>query len=273
MSLLDAFERVVDHVPVEFVAPVPDAETVSVFSLQGGVPYWFELHDPTPGWWHVIPSSKSRAGLGDAVEVSERLNYLWQLEKFAVLTLFPVSATTWLVVPFNEADAMQRGWQNSGPRLMYLVAGSLSGCDVVKARNMAGILLYDCPLHLYQYLPVSRELFAKRIIEGHLIEMRKRRAELEAEERKASVEDRARWQLGFMGATLLDWRELGSSYEVTWEHEGATWTMPLTRDLRIESAGICLAGTDGQHNLSSIVEIMQTGRKLKRYDMPEEYYT
>lgn len=273
MSLLDAFERVVNHVPVEFVAPVPDAETVRLFSLQENVPYWFELRDPKPGWWHVIPETKSDAGLGEEVEIFERHEYLRQLPKFSVITLFPLSESVWLVVPFNESDAAQRGWKNSSPRLMHLVTGLPGECDTAMARDMGGTLLYDGLSHLWQHLPTSRELFARRIIEGHLIEMQKRQAELEAEERKASIEDRARWQLEFMGATLLDWRELGSSYEVTWEHEGATWTMPLTRDLRIESAGICLAGTDRQHNLSSIVEIMKTGRKLKRYDMPEEYYT
>ena len=69
------------------------------------------------------------------------------------------------------------------------------------------------------------------------------------------------WHLAFVGAEFLGWHEAGEGYEVRWRHGGHEYRTRLRQDLQVESADICLDGTDLRHNLSSIVAVMEEGRR------------
>ena len=73
-----------------------------------------------------------------------------------------------------------------------------------------------------------------------------------------------RWHLEFMGAELNSWHESGNEYRITWTHGGQTHSMDVARSGFVESAGVCLEGTDRRHNLSSIVAVMQEHARLGR---------
>ena len=273
MSLLKALDRVAEHVPTKFIAPIPDANVVQVVSIQDGIPYWFSLHDPQPGWWVVEPTSKSDAKLLAQALPADWIRYLDQLPSFHVITLFPVSESTWMVMPYNAADAAQRGWANACPRPMHLVDESLNSLQVACACALGNTLLYDM-LDMRGLGNTPEFVTAANIVQEHQNEMYRRELEKVKAQKKRSVGDEIRHQLEFSGAKLLDWTDQGyDGYTVTWEHDGATWTMDVARDLTVSSAGICLDGTQQYHDLATIVPVMMEGRRRHRFDIPKELWT
>ena len=110
-------------------------------------------------------------------------------------------------------------------------------------------------------------------------EERRRLARLHAEEKRrermATTEGRLRWYLKFMGADMVGWREEGEGFRVTWEYDGHTHSARIGRNLRLDSAGICLGhrGQERQQNLSSVVAVIQEARRRHRFDMPRESWT
>ena len=287
MSLVDVVEQVGSHTPKPFIAPIPDAEVVDVFTLQDGIPYTFKLRAQSPGWWQVVPVSKSWAHLGEVPQSCDILAYLDQLPRFYAICCFRLSERTWLVVPYNASDTAQRGWPNGEPRAMHLVRHAIRPFDVVVTRSLAGTLLYeDLDTRLGNWLFTESLRFA---VEEDSIEpsastrndfknayqiVYHRKVELKAEAQRQAIEKqhyttegKLRWQLAFMGANLESWLESGEGYKVTWSHEGERYSMRLRRDKRIASAGICLDRTDSSHNLSSIVAVMEEAKRLERFDL------
>lgn len=283
MSLVDVIDRVGDHIPEPFVAPIPDAEVVEVFTIQDGVPYRFKLQDTYPGWWIINPQSKLEARLGEIPQPCDILAYLEQLPRFYAISCFRLSERTWLVVPYNAGDAAQRGWPSGEPKAMHLVRHNVKPFDVVVVRS-ANTLLYedlDTRLdgsHWKDWATLQLEDKTGRLLprnyDNALAILWQRKKELEEEARKRAIEEQRsttegefHWQLAFMGADLESWLESGEGYEVTWSHEGERYSMRLRRDKRIASAGICLDRTDSSHNLSSIVAVMEEARRLERFDL------
>jgi len=277
-------DRLSNHYPQPFTAPIPNAEQVEVFTLQDNVPYRFRLRDAEPGWWVVTPETKAKARLDEPAQPCDMLAYLTALPRFYVICCFRLAEGTWLVVPYNASDAAQRGWPDGEPRVMHLVCHAVKPFDVATARFLAGTLLYDglddrlglCAHgHLLRSELGTQAGAATLKVNGGFQNayniILKRRQELEAETRRQAVEHQRqttegelRWQLEFMGADLKAWSEVGNGYSVTWEHEGRSYTTTLQRDRRVASAGICLDRTDAQHNLSSIVRVMEEAERLRQ---------
>jgi len=293
MSLLSVFESVSSHIPESFLAPIPGARNVQVFSLQDNIPYTFLLSGMHyPGWYHIDPVGKTQALVSDReVLARDKFQYLEQLPRFYVIAISPVNETTWLCAPYNQADAQQRGWRNGIPQNVYLASGNVQPFDVLVTRRLDQILLFEdvntrietltreCQQFVLddEYLPRIKEFSAVVSIVRSFL--RQQQAEREEEERRqriaariASVEDQARWQLEFMGAQLIDMSKNRNGYTITWSHDGATFTQDVSDNLQIRSAGICLAGTDRRHNLSSIVAVMQEARHEHRYDLDEDLW-
>lgn len=271
MSLRKALERVLAHEPSEFLAPVPDAQAVRLFSLQNGIPYWFELRNPEPGWWYVVPETESDARLGNRAMPYEKLDYLIQLPRFYVITAFRITHHTWLVVPFNPSDAAQRGWKNNYPRQMHLVRHDLDPHQIVEARDMAGCLLYG-NIALRFDAPLSQHALIQNLVDERNKEIERRRIEQERLAKMQTLEGQMQLRLDFMGARLESWQEIGDGYEVKWSFNGVTHTATIARNLRIEAAGVCMQGTEQRHNLTSIVAVMEEARRLHRYDMDEKLW-
>lgn len=207
-----------------------------------------------------------------------------------VIVLFSVDNNTSLVVPFNASDASQRGWLNSEPRKLHITRGHQickTPLSIIQARMMGGQLLYDRPWFDYNSMVQIQQAnlalegaetvckqfsVAIDIIIRHKERIEQRRLEQVEKNRRNTVEGRLKDDLEYVGASLLNWSEIGDGHEVTYEYNGAQFTMTVGENNRIESAGICLNDTDRDHNLSSIVLAMENARKLRRFDLHERYY-
>jgi len=289
MSLLSVLDRVAEHNPEEFVAPVPQANMVQLFSLQNDIPYRFNLQDPQSGWWKVLPRSKTDAVLGNQVLAHEKFDYLEQLPRFYVIAVAQVNETTWLCTPHNLADAEQRGWRNGQPKHIYLTSGNINQFSILVARKLDQILLFE--MVNSRLITTSRGygtdkksfLLAQGIIENIREQERQQRLEQERklheqarlvklEKLRNNAERYAEHQLELSGAKMTNFLQKSGGFEVTWEYDGATFTMPLLENLQVQSAGICLAGTDQRYGLSQIVHVMQQARVMNRFDMDEELW-
>ena len=279
MSLLDTLNRVSNFQPEPFVTPVWNPH-MRILSVQDNIPIWCDVNVRIPGWWNVTPGSKlglhyTAATLSPAMPW-QQYTFLEQLpQRFYAITLFRVRENTWLCVPYNAADAAQRYWLNSTPREVYLVNENISQLMCVSVRLFSNVLLYESPARLTAESSPSLQL-AQDIVRDREVRLEQRQRELERLEREAvarnSLEGRVQHHLDFMGASVVQLEEEGEGVRVTWEYKGYQHTSRIMRDMSGLSAGICLSGTDREHNLSTLVATIQEARELHRFDMPRESY-
>lgn len=90
---------------------------------------------------------------------------------------------------------------------------------------------------------------------------RERQAELaRLEEERQSERGRIEYALSFSGAALREYVRHGDVYVITYEVDGSSFTSTIRADnLQVESAGVCLAGTDRQFDLTSVVGVLRVG--------------
>ena len=296
-NLLDVINRMAEHVPGPFIAPLPDAHQVRVFTLQR-YPYWFTFRRGrgfSPGWWRLRPVSDSRAVLDGEAQPADVMDYLSSLPRFYAIAGWRVAPMTWLCTPWHAADVVQRGWQNAQPREMHLVRHSIMPFDTVVVRAMGSVLLYEDvatrlagtaaeAASLQEHLrdssdlpPVTPNDYARayEMVRDHYAGLRQAEEDRQAEEeRRARAERRAamiqtaegrfREQLEFMGAEVVALREAGEGYHVTWRYGGREYNMTFTRQARLQSAGYCLDGRDSAHNAASVVAIMHEHQRRGR---------
>jgi hypothetical protein len=280
--MLDIIDKIAEHKLHPFMAPIPDPRATTLFTLQDNIPYWLEVEDSRSGWWWLKPEGKTRARYTHEAQPYEYLEYLDQLElRFHVIVLYEIGEN-YLVIPFNPSDATQRGWANSQPHLMYLCRGiRLNPYTVVTARDLSGVLIYDNISLIPQLSTTPRSPQFNLAVElvnenlrrvNELIKKERIAQELAVYSDLPPGEARVRFDLAVSGASLDNLTELDSGFEVTWTYDGATFTMPVTQEGRIMSAGICLNNTDQEHSLSSIVSVMQISRQMKRFDLDRELH-
>lgn len=289
MSLLDVARRVAAHQPRPFVAPVPHlADKIEVFTLQDGVPVLRNLGGVLgPGWYQIVPRGQRRAEIEREAYPLEIVDYLAELRRFFVIAVAQVDEHAWLVLPENLSVARAIGWQGE-PREMYLVTENPDPLDVCIARIMGDHLLFDVLADGSGFASQKARFAlagedhnlgqtwaaAVQILRG--IAQRTQPAPPPAA--PDNLADRARWHLEYVGARLVDLREINDEWDyeggltITWEYDGATFTADFDETLRLRNAPICLAGTDGSHNLSSVVAVMQQARHLRRFDLSEDLY-
>jgi len=264
-----------------FLAPIPDAENVVVTTVQEGVQFNYRLARE-PGWWVLHCDQVGVRRVEAPTSMFEMVQFLAALPRFLAIAVHRLRADTWLVAPWNSSDAAQRGWRDGEPKAMHLVRDGIRPFDVVVARRLGRTLLYDCLDEGLGAAPAGeavRESFgsdtedvralgvtpemrrAHSILEDYGAAVRRAERERAENERQTSLEGRLRWHLAFVGAELLGWHEAGEGYEVRWRHGGQEYRTSLRRDFQVQSAGICLDGTDPRHNLSSIVAVMEEGRR------------
>lgn len=269
MSLFSTLTHIESHIPQSFVAPILDAHTTCVHVVQAGIPYRFDVRGVEPGWYELQPIDKHTAS-GAPAQPYQYLPYLQHLPRIYVIACFRLSAHTWLVVPYNPSDARQRGWPNAEPRQLHLVRGSIAPLDVCDTRMLAGTLLYSNTkrLEVGTGLATARDIIQSRAAE---MEREVRRQTLAAQQ--ATLENRVRAQVEFVGAELVDFSEFGESLRVTWEYNGYRHTASIGRDLELQSAGMCLGDYREQwdwHNLTTTILAIEQGRELHRFDMERE---
>lgn len=252
--------RVINHVPKNFVAPAL-TKNVNLFVVQDGIPYRFKATVESPGWYYFSPDKESkRAKVLREAHPSEYYDYKDSLQTIHVITLFPINDMTWLVIPYNISDAQQRGWVSGAPRTMYL-ADNISSMDVVGACMASNTLIFNylttsSKNDNTKEVAIALNIINKRLeaIQAHEInEQRKNKSQTALEKIESS--------LAFMGATLEDWTKEIDGYNVRWKIDGQTYRMQIDTNTRIQSAGVCLEGTDDWHSLSSVVDVMTDRRQ------------
>lgn len=257
----DLIDRVSRHKPRHFIAPVMSRDT-KLFVVQDEVPYWFYTKVDYPNWYYLLPrKSKNKMDKPTAVPLRqanphEYIDYLGALPIFQVIALFPVSDSVWLVMPFNIADAEQRGWPEGAPRSMHLTMDNISPMDVITSRLLAPrTLIFD---HLFDLAIAKREMeIARDIFDRRLDAIRKQEVKTKRVNQLQTEEGRLRESLKFMGAKLEDWTREIDGYVVRWKIDGQVYRTQIDTNMRVVSAGVCLNGTDDWHSLASVVQVMQ----------------
>lgn len=259
--MLNTINRIANHEPQPFIAPIPIGDMTKVLTIQDEIPYWFYVNPHDGAGWYELRPLKDRAITNRNATAIERLKYLEQLPRFHVIALFPID-DNWLVMPFNISDANQRGWANGEPRLMYLPEGNIGDCQVVHARKLGNILLYDAPAQIRLIKKSKESKIAIGIIDDEINKTKKEIAKLERIKKLQSVEGRIGESLKHSGAELVDWKlNVDGEYKIEWTYNGNGYTTMVDSKLRVVSAGVCLDGTDNWHSLSTIVHVMEDRRK------------
>ncbi len=318
-NLLNLVKRIAAHQPEDFVAPLPAADAWRMAVIQSGVPYHFRVTRPAaPGWWVVRPRDKSVAAPVEPAPAHQIVDYLAALPMRRVIALFRLDDQTWLCSPAFPNGEAQRGW-NGEPRQLHLITETVQPLDVIRARDMAGTLLYDeidtttpqgvhrmtqeyllntpeptslgLPMMahrnagLYAGLEImwahyqEQQRLAEEAAQAQRLAAAKARREQDRQalvakqaELRASLGARIEDSLSFMGAQLLGWNEQGNNIRVRWSYDGHVADTVVNRNLQVEVAGFCLAGTDQQHTLTSIVQVMEEARQAGRTDSAMRQY-
>ena len=80
--------------------------------------------------------------------------------------------------------------------------------------------------------------------------------------RKGAIDDKIRYALQHAGAKLdAFWMQDDESLTVRFTIDGNVHVCRVTKDLSLQSAGICLSGQDQQFDLTSLVGVLQQGQK------------
>jgi len=274
-SLLFEIDRIAEYELRPFLAPIVDADTSYVFTVQGNAPYFLKVKDATPGWWIVNPMSTHTAELEREAMPHEYIPYLDQLPRRTAYTLFQSSETSWMCLLCNSAEP---------PVRLHLVRDVLVPLEAVRMRRVGDVLLYGetvgpSVMDLEGFLanvgctPNRGLRNAARLIITHRRQVEDERHKQARAQMVESTEDGFRRQLQFAGADLDGWRELPNGYQIRYSLSGLEMPpLVLGRDGKVVTAGICLDGTDRYHNLSSIVHVMQRARQLQRFDLDEELW-
>jgi hypothetical protein len=280
MGLLDLALATAEVELEPFVAPIPDAHDVYVWTIQDEVPYRVRIWHPDPGWWWVEPTAQTRGRIFEPAGAGEILEYLDELPRIYVIILFRVAERTWLCTPLNAADAAQRGWASGEPRVLHLAWGTIEPYDVVSARLLSQTVLFDSVAdrlesrlwteHAQVGNATSADFArAMEIVNAEIDRRRKEEREKALAEQRTTLEGNIRWHLEFAGANLVGWKEQGEGVRVEWEYGGQRYDMRVSRNMRIESAGVCLSGGDRHFNLSSIVSVME--ERNRRYEDDDDW--
>lgn len=263
--MLDVINRISNHEPQPFIAPVPTHDTTRVLTVQENIPYWFDVRFSGTGWHYLQPRPHKRSSsyvrAKRTASFIERLQYLEQLPRFHVIALFPTEVA-WVVMPFNISDASQRQWYQGTPMLMYLLEGNIQELQVVHARRLGKILLYDAPAQIRLIEKAKETEIARSIIDNRIKEIQREIEEQERAKKLQTFEGRIEESLQQSGAALVDWElDTSGKYKVEWTFGEHGYTTIIDNKLRVLSAGVCLDGTDNWHSLNSIVHVMEDRRK------------
>lgn len=267
-NILNLRRKIADHRPQPFTAPlVSGNQTVVV--VQDMIQYEFRVAAASPGWYDFVPVSKTQARFtGRAGE--HRIRAF--LEELPALWVIPVLPTEdgWLCVPDNWSTARERGWTDGLPRLILLEREWVRQLEVVRVRLLDHFLLFDeADERRASWGSLSRDYLAAGKPEQawqSLPAAWRTAIQLASQSRPAPLPDEtdpeamARYLLEFSGASLRELQPIRGGFEITWEYDGVTHSATFAENFRLRDAHICLAGTDGNHNLSSAVHVMQETR-------------
>jgi len=272
MSLLDRYLRAEQEITRHpFLAPVVRGGQVAVRHPSTRAIHLFPAPPRFEGWGVFRPLDGARVRVEREAEEWERLRYLELLPALRAILVHPLWGRSWLAVPWNRADARQRGLP-AEPFPAHLVGGG-QPLDRVVVRFLGGHAWFegldprDLEPWRAQALRERLEALAdepgggspeERLAYGILLE-RERAARMPPEER------RLRAELAHLGGELVAYEPVGEGWRVRWRDGGRTYETLVSRDLTVLSAGICLSGRDEDFDLASIVSVMREARDRGGY--------
>ncbi|HEU4324462.1 MAG TPA: hypothetical protein VFS21_15075 [Roseiflexaceae bacterium] len=255
----------------EFLAPLTRGGRARL-RLRGLI-YELAACPPQPGWWRCRVLDACRAEVVEEALPWQRGDYLALWPALRVVLVAPLREpafpnATWVALPFNPSDALQR-FGLAGPLLVQLVDEGRP-FDRAVARVEGATLWYDEPDRrgdpllaegLRAALSEERErpdlaglapgeAAAYALLVGRIQERR-------AADISASTEYCLRHALEVGGARLVDFAAIEEGLRVTWERDGLRSVTLVGADLGVLAAGICLSGEDDRFDLTSIVGVVR----------------
>lgn len=249
-----------------FVAPLAAGGRVRV--RRDDVVFTLRAKEAVPGWRQLRALDGARAEVTGDAEPWQRGDYLARLPALRLVVLREVGAGTWLALPYNGSDLLQR-FPFRLPLVVRLVEGGAPFSRVV-GRVEGQTVWYDAPDGRAD--PTVAELLRLELDEGRaapsLGGLDQGEAEafrvLAAARQTAKAESESQRMRGLLaaalataGARLVACQRRGDDWRVTWERAGARSTTLVDDRLGVVSAGICLSGADRQFDLTSIVGVVQ----------------
>lgn len=261
INILNRLAHEAENLP-DILAPVFSKESIVKVLIHNHA-YSFKVSTSEPDWYILHPKNSTLAEVVKKAERFEIQRALRDQSSLRVIAIRRFRESSWLVFPFNKSDAESRGF-NLEPKVCHLVTQNLQPFVTLGARLWGSDLVFDpgrlrpAPKELLSSLsarektmPVVKGLPSEFRIVYNLLTEEIKRSEL------ASVEGKLRDSVEFLGGTLIGYSESGESYIVRWQANDRTFETRVSRDLRLQSAGMCLDGGERLQTLTSSVGIQQ----------------
>ena len=260
-NLLDKTRELEDKfLTSTFLAPVRGEVAVRI----SGLTYKLDVNPPGfEGWAVLKPKDFTTAIVTGDPQPHQIYDYLKNFPSLRCILLKKIKGKTWLALPFNLSDSMQR-FRIKKPFLVHLVErGDVfehirtvhdgasfwfesidTGVSLEKTEKMReGITKQQEEI---QFKDLTREekmaySFVLSTVKEELVDR---------EERKIKN------ALKRAGAELSSYSEAEGGYVVKWKFEGEEYTTVVRKeDLTVTSAGFCLSGRDELFDLTSIISV------------------
>lgn len=219
------------------------------------------------GWGIFRATSATDARLVRPASLAERQGYL-NLFPLVRVILCQKAGYQWLAVPAHQAD---RRFQFRGLVPVQLVEDEQL-FEIVETRFDGGACWFDRP---DERRDPAASAYLRQALQAMTDPKDLNRPGLTAEERAAyavsylarledqrdRTEDRLRQALAHAGAEFSSYLERDDCYRVEYTVDGERHISVLNKDnLDVQVAGICLAGTDRQFDLQSLVGVIREAR-------------
>ena len=249
-----------------FLAPVMGEVAVRI----SGLTYKLDVNPPGfEGWAVLKPKDFTAAIVTGDPQPHQIYDYLKNFPSMRCILLKKIKGKTWLALPYNLSDSMQR-FRIKKPFLVHLVErGDVfehiravhdgvsfwfesldTGVSLEKIEKMReGITNQREEIQLKDFTREERMAysFVLSTVKEYLVDR---------EERKIKN------ALKRGGAQLSSYSEAEGGYVVKWKFEGEEYTTVVRKqDLSVVSAGICLSHRDELFDLTSIVGVMDENRR------------
>lgn len=224
--------------------------------------------DALPGWWICRQVDARSAEMIAPAEPWQRADYLALWPALPLVLVEPVRDGTWIAVPYNLSDALQR-FRITGPVLVRLVEGG-QAFERIQARVEGQTLWFDeldrrgdalLAADLRSRLAEQRaepdlpNLGPGEQLAYALLRSASAAAGLTAEAAREQARVRAALAIGGAILIAVDRTEWGLS--VTWDRHGQQHTAVVDDRLTVVSSGICLSDRDDDFDLTSLVSVVE----------------
>ena len=254
----------------DFLAPVLAQSTIAA-RIAGVICRMRALPGDFEGWGIFRAVSQTAAEFMRPATLSERKSYL-QLFPVARLILCRQKEKHWLALPAHSGD--QR-FDVGALAPVYLVEAA-QRFDVVQARFdglqfwfeevdsrqslAASSYLRNCFSENVSPDDVQRSALSRQQRETYGAAYQHRIAE-QLEAHRDWTEKRLRDALAHAGGRLVDYREHRDGYQITYLVDGNRHVSSVSKErLTVQTAGVCLSGTDKQFDLQSLVGVLREGK-------------